>query len=90
MVETKFTDSRHRSVSEVVEGLARVLYDELERLAADSEYPPTRWDCLSGWRRDLYVNCIDRLFEERELVKAAYELTYDDMILGGADKCKQP
>ena len=58
----------------VYERLGRIFFEEIERLAPSSPPRPGDWDKIGSWERRLYINCIERLFEERDLIQAALRL----------------
>jgi hypothetical protein len=45
--------------------LARVLFEEMERLAPGPPGGPENWDSLPEWHRLLYVNCVERLLPDQ-------------------------
>jgi hypothetical protein len=55
------------------EQLARRLYETMERLAPSADDPGT-WSQLTQWHRDLYLNCVDALLDERDLLARASTL----------------
>lgn len=57
------------------EELGRVLYEAMEHLDPNVENPSAEWQKMTIWRRGFYINCVERLFEERELVRSALELS---------------
>jgi hypothetical protein len=65
---------------EVFEALGRILFEELERLAPSAPDRLNDWEKLGQWERALYVNGVERLFEERELVERALKLADHDPI----------
>jgi hypothetical protein len=66
--------------------LAKVLYEEMERLAPGAgDY--VEWDALSDWRRDFSMLCIERIFEEQEL--CAQIVAHDNVISGHPEEAKK-
>jgi hypothetical protein len=51
------------------ERLAQHLYETMERLAP-GHYNYMEWHNLTQWHQDLYLNCIDALLDEGDLVQA--------------------
>ena len=72
----------------LLEGLGEILFDELERLAPSSPMGLNDWSKIGKWERLLYVNCIERLLEERELIQRALQFTDDDLICGRSKEAK--
>ena len=70
------------------EQLAQQLYETMERLAPGSGVY-VEWSNLSQWWRDLYLNCIDGLLDEPELVRRAINLADHDVIKGGLHEGKE-
>lgn len=63
------------------EQLACRLYETMQRLAPGAgDY--IEWDDLSTWYRDLYLNCIDALLVDRDVLVRAIHLCDNDMVEG--------
>lgn len=61
------------------ERLAQRLYETMERLApGHSSY--VDWRDLSQWHQDLYLNCIDVLLDEGDLIRRSLDLADDDVV----------
>lgn len=61
--------------------LARLLYETMERLAPGSgEF--VEWGNLTQWQRDLFLNCVEALLDEHDLIRWAIKLADDDVING--------
>ena len=69
-----------------VRALARLLYEEMEFLGPSSPEPLTDWDHLTEWQHSLYVNCVERLLEEGELIDRARQLANDDVVARASHK----
>ena len=74
---------------DVFEELGRILFEEMERLAPSSPMSLNDWDKIGSWERALYVNCVERLCEERQLIDRALQLTHNDSIGRSADSTEQ-
>ena len=58
--------------------LAQILFEELDRLAPGSPDLAFEWDKMPECDRLLYVSCVNRLLEERDLIcKAILEAACD-------------
>jgi hypothetical protein len=66
------------------EKLAQVLFETLERL--DPGHDMRHWDKMGNWGQALYINRVERLLEERQLIKCALEGACDDSIDGSSNK----
>ncbi len=63
------------------EQLACRLYETMERLAPSSaDY--VAWPQLTQWHRDLYLNCVEALLDDRDLLTRAINLCDDDVVDG--------
>jgi|HubBroStandDraft_4_1064222.scaffolds.fasta_scaffold1230819_1 hypothetical protein len=67
------------------EQLASRLYETMERLAPGAG-DSVEWDSLTQWHRDLYLNCVDALLVDDDLLARAINLRDDDVINGTAEK----
>lgn len=63
-----------------LEALGRILFEEMERLAPSSPDRISDWRKIKSWERRLYINCVERLCEERELIGSASEFTSDHAV----------
>jgi hypothetical protein len=61
------------------ERVAQHLYETMERLAPGHDNF-VEWDCLTKWHRDLYMNCIDALFDDPDLLLRAFNLSDNDVV----------
>lgn len=66
--------------SDPIEFLARVLFEEMNRLAPGSPEDVSDWGQIGEWDRLLYINCIERLLEERKVIERALQLANDDPV----------
>ena len=69
-----------------LEALGKLLYEELELSAPSSPSPFVEWGELTELQRSLYVNCVERLLEQGELVERARQLSDDDVVSRRPDK----
>ena len=73
--------------TEARSNLARLLFEEMERLAPSANDEGS-WSEISEWERLLYLNCVDRLLCEHNLIRLACEISDDDEVFRGAKKAK--
>jgi hypothetical protein len=66
--------------------LGRILYEEMEYLAPSSPESAEDWDKLTSWERSLYINSVEQLLEERELVSQALKLANNNSVPGTVHK----
>ena len=64
--------------------LARVIYDESQFLGGGQTGDARGWDQLLDWERDFYENLVDRLLQERELIKSWIQFSNDDGVARSA------
>ena len=69
---------------EPIEGLAKLLYEEMEFLGPSSPEPLIEWNKLTQWQRSLYINSVERLLQEGELIERARQLANDDVVARAA------
>jgi hypothetical protein len=65
--------------------LAHILFDAFSKLDPGGDNV-AEWEELGNWGQSLYINCIDRLLEERELINSALEGSDDDCVSRRSDK----
>lgn len=65
---------------EILEKLGRILFEEMEHLAPSSPVRLNEWEQIGQWERLLYINCVERLIEERKLIERALQVADDDAI----------
>jgi hypothetical protein len=68
--------------------LARILFEEMECLAPSSPDSPNEWLTISEWDRALYINCIDQLCGERDLIERAQKHSDNDTVFWRPDTRK--
>ena len=73
-------DEPREEMDRILGELGRILFEEMERLAPSSPMSLSCWDKIGNWERELYVNCVERLVEERELVQRALHLADNNAV----------
>lgn len=65
-----------------VNALAKVLFEEMERLAPG--VGPHEWNEIEQWERDLHARGVAKMLEARSLVLRALSLADDDDVNGAS------
>jgi hypothetical protein len=76
------TRDRPDRKNHVLEALGRTLFEELDKLGPTHPGDVLGWGEVSNWERGLYLNAVERLLEERELIETWLKLADDDLVAG--------
>jgi hypothetical protein len=79
-------DPEESAGAPATESLAEILFEEMGRLSPGGPEVHNDWRKISGWERRLYINCIERLCEERMLLEAALDMADNDLVSGRPEK----